>query len=556
MRFTDFLYFLEQIFFPKAKADGNAPSETDEDYSRWEPVREFAAKIVRFSRSSGFIGAILSILLHLIIFFVLMYFFIALPKKWEGVEILGSNIPPAVETPVITVLPGIPLENNNVKDEETDAVKEKPVEVHTPETATVITAQQKPQTDMGTAAEPLETVPDIDGKQSTGGSKNERAGKFVSGGGYEGRTKTGRGRAVGSGDSSASGENAVESGLAWLAAHQIKNGTHQGSWCFDFAESCGQCSNSGTHGSRIAATAAALLPFLGAGYTFEGTAAENPYKNVVEDGLAYLLKSAKETGTGCDLQQATDRMYSQGIATMALCEAYAMCKRNPKPKRLSFVAQEAIRFIEEAQDPHTGGWRYDPRQSPGDLSVSAWQIMALKSAKNGGLNVSQPVIYGITDFLDLVQDDGGRQYHYLPQNVREPMRGKGEDSKINSNATGLLLRMYTGWKPDEKPLEEGVDAVALHGALKRDANGKIICNPYFVYYATLLLHHYGGSNWNSWNRQIQELLVNSQSTGGHEAGSWYFPDYYCDKGGRLLNTSLALLILETPYRIMPLFRQP
>ncbi|MCL2744941.1 MAG: hypothetical protein FWE67_13940, partial [Planctomycetaceae bacterium] len=408
------------------------------------------------------------------------------------------------------------------------------------------------QANSGMETAPIGTETDIDGKTSAGDNRGERSGEFAEGGGYGGRSKEGRGRSVGCGDSSASGENAVEAGLVWLAAHQVKEGPHKGSWSFDFVDSCRRCSDSGTHGSRIAATALALLPFLGAGYTFEGSPAENPYREVVEDGLAYLLKNAKETGAGCDLLQSTDGMYSHGIAAMALCEAYTMCKR--KPKRLTFVAQEAIRFIEEAQDRRTGGWRYTPGQSPGDISVSAWQTMALKSAKLGGLNVSQPTLYGITDFLDLVQDDGGRRYHYLPQNVRDPMRGKGEDSKINSTATGLLLRMYLGWKPGDKPLDDGVEAVAAYGALKKGKNGETVCNVYFVYYATLLLHHYGGSNWNSWNRQVQEFLVNSQSTTGHEAGSWYFPDYYCDKGGRLLNTSLALLILETPYRIMPLFR--
>jgi len=71
----------------------------------------------------------------------------------------------------------------------------------------------------------------------------------------------------------------------------------------------------------------------------------------------------------------------------------------------------------------------------------------------------------------------------------------------------------------------------------------------------LALHHYGGEHWDSWNNELQTFLIRTQSRQGCEAGSWYFRDAYCDSGGRLLNTALAVMILETPYRFMPLYRE-
>ncbi len=113
--------------------------------------------------------------------------------------------------------------------------------------------------------------------------------------------------------------------------------------------------------------------------------------------------------------------------------------------------------------------------------------------------------------------------------------------------------MYLGWEPGEKMLDEGIDLVARHSAITDDGRA---CNLYYAYYATLALHHFDGSHWRRWNTEIREFLIQTQSDRGHEAGSWYFSDpHYCDHGGRLLNTVLATLILETPYRIMPLFRK-
>lgn len=71
-------------------------------------------------------------------------------------------------------------------------------------------------------------------------------------------------------------------------------------------------------------------------------------------------------------------MYSHGIASIVLCEAYAMTH----DKGLYTPAQQAINFICYAQDPIGGGWRYSPRQK-GDTSVVGWQIMAAQERSHG-----------------------------------------------------------------------------------------------------------------------------------------------------------------------------
>ena len=106
-----------------------------------------------------------------------------------------------------------------------------------------------------------------------------------------------------------------------------------------------------------AATAIALLPFLGAGYTHT----EGEYQDLVDRGLYYLVRRSLRTPNGSDLQEGT--MYAQGLATIALCEAYAMTE----DPGLKGYAQGAIDFVCYAQDRKGGGWRYTPGE-PGDTT--------------------------------------------------------------------------------------------------------------------------------------------------------------------------------------------
>jgi len=342
----------------------------------------------------------------------------------------------------------------------------------------------------------------------------------VGGGGFEGRTKRMRASLVLQRGGTAESEDAVSRGLAWLAAHQRDDG----SWRFNHHDGpCGGlCRNPGTVGSTTAATGLALLPFLGAGEVTE----ESMYKDVVDKGLYYLSSRMLVTPHGGDLQEGT--MYAQGIAAIALCEAYAMTG----DESLRPVAQYAIDFICTAQHKE-GGWRYFPGQ-PGDTTVFGWQIMALKSARMAGLEVPQRVIDLAKGFLDHVQTEDGAYYGYLkPDRLPTP------------TAVGLLSRMYYGWPQEDARLATGVKYLENLKPSRTDM--------YFNYYATQVMHHYEGAGWDAWNGELRDRLVATQSRRGHEHGSWYFNDKHGKSGGRLYTTAMCVMILEVYYRHMPLY---
>jgi hypothetical protein len=340
------------------------------------------------------------------------------------------------------------------------------------------------------------------------------------GGGWSGRTVENRARLVGTRGGSAASEQAVQLALRWLAEHQLNHG----GWVFDFRDGpcSGRCRDHGTLGTKTGATALALLPFLGAGHTPQ----KGAYAETVRRGIYYLISRRKESDRGTDFQDTN--MYDQGLAAIVLCEAYGMSGE----ASLVPVAQGALDFICRAQH-QAGGWRYYPEE-PGDMTVTGWQLMALKSGRLAGLDVPSPVVKRVTGFLDSLQFGYGAAYGYLtPGNEPAP------------TAIGLLSRMYLGWVAEDDRLQNGADYLAKLGPSKSDM--------YFNYYAVQVLHHLGGPRWVAWNQQMRDYLIHSQVAEGHESGSWHFPHKHSREAGRLYSTAMCAMILEVYYRYLPLF---
>ena len=77
---------------------------------------------------------------------------------------------------------------------------------------------------------------------------------------------------------------------------------------------------------------------------------------------------------------------------------------------------------------------------------------------------------------------------------------------------------------------------------------------YFNYYATIALHHYGGTEWEQWNTTMRDQLVATQVMDGPAAGSWQVTDPHGGSGGQIYQTCLSVLTLEVYYRYLPLYR--
>jgi hypothetical protein len=347
------------------------------------------------------------------------------------------------------------------------------------------------------------------------------------------RTRAGKARLLKAFGGSEEGEEAVMLGLAWLTQTQHQDG----GWVFD--------------GNRKAdtapATGLAVLAFLGAGQSHK----DGRYKQTVQAGLDWLVNNldAGNDRTDGHFKGAPD-MYGQGIATLALCEAYGMTQ----DPALKGPAQRAIDYVQRAQG-RNGSWGYQ-YGTQNDTSIVGWQIQALHAAKLAGLTVDDAVIKKAIGFLNFV--GGGGQY--------KPVYGytssAGASHATNLTAIGLLCRYYVdGWRREHPGFAEG-----SRGLLKRTPLPAFTANQfdmYYYYYATQVVRFYGGEEWETWNKGAKradgtrgggmpDWLIKLQVRTPTNRGSWDPDRTWIGRDcGRLGTTCLCLLTLEVYYRYSP-----
>ncbi len=354
-------------------------------------------------------------------------------------------------------------------------------------------------------------------------------------GNFEGRSGGTKAKMLQEGGGNMDSELAVARGLAWLAKQQKPDG----GWTYD-----------GSHAKdRIAATGMALLPFLAAGETHKNG---KKYREVVFRGLNFLISNMNSNGSF----KGSTGMYSHGIAAIALCEAYGMTRDRTLLLR---PTQAVVNFDMTAQGAN-GSWGYQSGRN-GDTSIVGWQVQALQAARLGrDLVVNDNVIKKTNSFLDEVSG-GSRKATYGYAS------GPGAPGTALT-AVGLLCRYYfSGWGPANGGMAEGVEGLMKNGPKPgTKASPRPLGNLYYYYYATQVVHFYGGKDWRDWNEGplvngkrtggMRDWLVWLQVAAGNNSGSWE-PDAGTigSSCGRVGTTSMALLTLEVYYRHLPLYKR-
>lgn len=290
--------------------------------------------------------------------------------------------------------------------------------------------------------------------------------------------------------------------------------------------------------NHVAGTAFGLLPLLATGATHklrkmaggaDGAADfERDIAKAIDKGVMFLLFSQDGKTGAFDGRN----MYANAIATIAMCELYAM-SQDPKLRR---SAQQAVDFIVAAQHDE-GGWRYTPKMQ-GDTSATGWHLMALKTAVWAGLDVPQSCFKKASRFLDSVCDFKTTEgYGYADPRPTPTL-----------TAVGLLCRQNVqGWSIKNPRMNKGWNYLRKNPPTADDL--------YFTYYATQVMYHVGGDEWTEWNNKMQASLIAAQDKSmGDLHGSFPCPKS-TDKGGhvsgRLMQTSLSLLSLQIYYRYPP-----
>jgi hypothetical protein len=303
------------------------------------------------------------------------------------------------------------------------------------------------------------------------------------------------------------------------------------------------CVKYGGKQADVAVTGLSLLAFLGAGHTEK----VGQYKDNVKRAVYWLISIQSDDGKYYKQGETHGIGYHHAIAGLAMAEAAGMGRVGETVKS----AQKGIDYTTEkhqqGENSDKLGWRYGPKEK-GDLSVSGWFVMQLKSAKVAGLKVNQSSFDGAIKFLDSVEEKGnggdvygGNRYGYT-----------SPGHATRTTAIGNLCRQFLGWKRED--LQGGVEFFVQQGGVPNwDGNGGNV-DLYYWYYGTLCVFQQGGDLWKRWNEALKKALTDNQRKGGDEDGSWDPVGAYSEYWGRVGQTALGCLCLEVYYRYLPLYK--
>ena len=312
-------------------------------------------------------------------------------------------------------------------------------------------------------------------------------------------------------------EGAIMRGLNWLKTVQDEDG----GWGNKDKDDQGNTKKT----DRNAMTAMALLAYLG-----HCELQDSPtFGPTVQKGIDFLTSTPPDGPV-----QGGAGSYSHPIRTYALCEAYTMTKI-PKLKE---YAKRAAEVVVKGQN-ESGGWAYGYGKGPvahTDLSVTGWNIQALKAAALTGISI---------DGLDASMDKAAAYTKRCQDATGKFAYKEGSGGKPSLTGTGVLCLQI--WKnASSKEAQLGLDWIIAN----QKQEWKQVDVYEWYYHAQACFQATGVSGgskyWRAWNKNFQQIVCGAQASDGHWPHGKHFhgdTDIY--------RTTMTILMLEVYYRYMP-----
>jgi hypothetical protein len=323
-------------------------------------------------------------------------------------------------------------------------------------------------------------------------------------------------------------DDAIDRGLEYLARNQ--NG--DGSW-----------STSRQGGRDPAVTSLAVMAFMSSGHV----PGEGRYGKVVDAGIKFVLEQQQRNGLIAGQLQGQMEMYQHGISTLMLAEAVGMLPDRREARRLREKLELAVAVILKAQvrnGEDRGGWRYTMRSFDSDISVTGWQLMALRAAKNVGCDIPAEHIEQAAAYIKRCHDalTGGFRYTRYGA-VTIPCTG----------TSVLSLALI------EKDFFKSTDAYKAGSyLLKNSLNPRQQHFFYGIYYTSQAMFQLGEkpgetNYWTNYRKTLHDLLLRQNPP--KAAGCWTGWGWDDSNVGPNYCTAMAILALTVEYRFLPIYQR-
>lgn len=303
---------------------------------------------------------------------------------------------------------------------------------------------------------------------------------------------------------------AIGRGVAWLAAQQDPDLGHFG----------GKPVNAYTGLCCLAMMAAGEQP------------GRSEFGDVLARGIRFLIRETAK-GNGY-LGGDGGRMYSHGICTLALATAYGMLDTVDGNRQLGEALRRALAVTLDAQvkapdSPHHGGWRYEPNAKDADLSVTVWQALSLKVARDCGMPIPDPAFDGCREYVRRTHD--GEGFCYQP----------GQSGTPAARMSGIVC--MKALRGDQQEADQVKIATSARVLEQIDcANGKYFY--YQSYYLAMAAAALEEPVRNAFLPKLETALLNLQREDGQFAK-------HSGYAGGVHATAFAILALAANYQYLP-----
>ncbi len=270
---------------------------------------------------------------------------------------------------------------------------------------------------------------------------------------------------------------------------------------------------------------------------------------MMRKALDFVLQEDRQDENGYFGKKDNGRMYGHGIITLMLSEMLGMGMDDEGDRLILKRCESAIGLILRSQavpksTSHQGGWRYSPDSRDADLSVTIWQLMALRSAKNAGLKVPSSAIEEAIGYLR-------RSYWSSLDERGEPLRKvsgfayqPGGHPDYATTAAGLLAMQVCGQY--ESPFVKG----AADWLLENEPQKQKKFFFYGTYYYAQGMYQRGEEHSTTAREKVESLLLGMQKGSGSWQGSGSEAGH-----GEVYSTTMAILALAVKYHYLPIYQR-
>ncbi len=307
----------------------------------------------------------------------------------------------------------------------------------------------------------------------------------------------------------------------------------------------------GSISDRSHATAMTALSLMAIASTGELPTDPTATGESMKRALDFMLDDRRHTPDGYFGEQDGSRMYGHGIVTLMLTELTGMGVDPTQEKKLHDKCKKGIDLILASQQmpksvEFQGGWRYLPNSNDSDLSVSVWQLLALRSAANDQMEVPPESIAQAVEYLEKsftgrrdeegnpVEERGG--FGYMP--------GGGSPS-FAMTAAGMLAIQICG--EYDSPLVIAAERWLQAHPPTRDERFFY----YSMYYYSQAMHQRGESAAKDAEQKVHQLLLPLQ----REDGRWEASSGEEAGAGAVYATAMSILSLSVGYHFLPIYQR-